>query len=79
MRMIFNNDAKDRAAEYAKTTFTKARVLPKGIVAPSAMNIYPDRVSILILKEKPVVFQLDSVEVAKSYRTYFEFMWKMSR
>lgn len=79
MRMIFNNDAIESAKEYAMEKYTKARVLPPGTAMPSAMNIYPDRVSILILKEKPVVFQIDCTEVAKSYRTYFEFMWKISK
>ncbi len=78
MRMIFNHVARKTAKFYANLTHTEVRLLPKGTVAATPMNIYPDRVSVLILKEKPLVFQLDCKEIAESYKAYFEFLWSGS-
>ena len=75
MRIIFNHNAKETAKEYSKMPFTIAKVLPKGRIVPTAMDIYPDKVSILLSKEKPIVFHIDCKEVAESYKQYFEFLW----
>jgi len=79
MKIIFNYDALDTAKEYDKMAFTKAKVLPKGTIVPAAMDIYPNNVSILLLKEKPLVFHIDCKEVSDSYKTYFEFLWKEAK
>ena len=79
MRLIFSYDAKDTAKKYAKKPYTKARVLPKKTIVPASMNIYPEKVSVLLMKEKPLVFHLDCKEVAESYKSYFEFVWISSR
>lgn len=78
MRMICNHDAMDTANAYSGFTLTQVRILPRDARTPSPMNIYPDKVSILLLKEKPAVFHIECREVAESYRTYFEFLWEMS-
>jgi sugar-specific transcriptional regulator TrmB len=78
MRIIFNNNALQTAKEYAKLNFTNVRVLPKHTIVPAAFDIYPNQVSILLLKEKPLVFHIDCKEVADSYKAYFEFLWKDS-
>ena len=75
MRIIFNYDAYDTSKEYDKLPYTQAKILPKSAVVPTAMDIYPDKVSILISKEKPIVFHIDCKEVADSYKAYFEFLW----
>jgi len=79
MRILFNHNALDTAKEYAKMPFTKVGIQPKNSITPTAMNIYPDRVSILMTDDKPVVFQIVCENVAKSYQTYFEFLWKGSK
>jgi len=78
-RIIFNYSALKTAKEYSKFSCTKIKILPKDIVVPAAMDIYPDKVSILLLKEKPIVFHIDCKEVADSYKAYFEFLWKVSK
>jgi sugar-specific transcriptional regulator TrmB len=79
MRIIFNHDALETAKEYNKLALTKAKVLPEGTIAPAAFDIYPGKVSILILKEKPLVFHIDCKEVSDSYKQYFEFLWKVAK
>ncbi|MBW3011251.1 hypothetical protein KY326_03465, partial [Candidatus Woesearchaeota archaeon] len=78
MRIIFNADAKKTAKEYAKMSHTKVRILPKGTNSQAATDIYPDKVSILLLKEKPQIFHIECKEVAQSYKDYFELLWEMS-
>ena len=78
MRIIFNYNALETAKEFSKLPYTKVKVLPKNTIVPTAMDIYPDKVSILLLKEKPLVFHIDCKEVADSYKAYFEFLWEGS-
>jgi hypothetical protein len=75
MRIIFNYNAVETAKQYSRLNFTKVKVLPKNTIVPTAFDIYPDKVSILLLKEKPLVFHIDCKEVADSYKAYFEFLW----
>jgi sugar-specific transcriptional regulator TrmB len=79
MRIIFNYNAMETAKEFSKLNFTKAKVLPKETIVPAAFDIYPDKVSILLLKEKPLVFHIDCKEVAESYKAYFEFLWNIAQ
>ncbi len=76
MRIIFNHDAIDTAKTYAKLPHTFVRIMLKNMVSPTAMNIYPDKMSILLQKEKPLIFHIACKEVAESYKLYFEFLWK---
>ena len=78
-RFIFNHDAYETAKEYDKMPFNQARILPKGTVVGAVMDIYPDKTSILLLKEKPIIFHIECKEVADSYRKYFEFLWQMAK
>jgi hypothetical protein len=43
------------------------------------MDIYPEKVSVILLKEKPIVFHIDCKEVAQSYKAYFELLWDISK
>ncbi|MBW2998641.1 hypothetical protein KY321_03825 [Candidatus Woesearchaeota archaeon] len=76
MRLIFNHSGRDTAKEYAKQKYTKVKILPKGMKIPSGLNIYPDKISMLVAREKPTVFHIECLEVAESYKTYFEFVWQ---
>ncbi|MGV8168722.1 MAG: TrmB family transcriptional regulator [Candidatus Nanoarchaeia archaeon] len=79
MRIIFNWDAEKTAKEYKKFAYTEARLLPKDVLAPTAINIHPDEITILLLKEKPIVFDIASKDIAASYKSYFEYLWKHSK
>lgn len=56
--------------------YTEVRYLPDQVVSPASTNVYGDKVSIIIWKEKPEAIIIDNAQVAASYRSYFEFMWK---
>jgi sugar-specific transcriptional regulator TrmB len=79
MRLLFNHDAIETAKSYSNLSYTKVKILPKGVIVPTAMDIYPDKVSILLLRDKPLVFHIDCKEVSDSYKAYFEFLWDSAK
>jgi sugar-specific transcriptional regulator TrmB len=49
-------------------------------IGPAAMNIYSDKVSIILWsKERPIAIIIKNAEIADSYRIFFEHMWKVAR
>jgi sugar-specific transcriptional regulator TrmB len=56
------------------------RYLPEKYSNPVAMNIYGDKVAIILwAKEKPMAIVIKNEEIAKGYRNYFDLMWKIAR
>ena len=58
---------------------TQMRVLPKEYESPTATYIYGNKVSIWLWFTTPIVIVTDSKEVANSYRSYFEVLWKLAK
>jgi len=79
MRMIFNADAGETGKYYSKLKNTEVRYMPKNIKTPAAVDIYGNNIGILVLKKKPIVFQITSKEVADSYRQFFEMFWRVCK
>jgi sugar-specific transcriptional regulator TrmB len=79
MKMLFNEDAAETGKYYSKLPFTEVRYMAKGMKTPAAVDIYGDKVGILVLKEKPFVFLISSKEVADSYREFFRMMWGIAK
>jgi len=49
-------------------------------LGPAAMNIYADKVAIILWsKDKPLAIIIKNTEIANSYRTFFEHMWKTAK
>lgn len=60
-----------------KVPFFKIRLFPKNVKpSPNVIWIWGDNVANIVWLEKPVVFLVKNRVVAKSYREYFEFLWK---
>lgn len=73
VRMI----ASDRLGK--KIPLSEIRYLPEKYSNPLAINIYKDKVAIILWKKNPIVIVIKEKEVADSYRKYFELMWKGAR
>lgn len=52
------------------------RKLPKEFESPTTTLIYGDKVAIFLWTEVPKVILVQSRELAKSYKSYFELLWK---
>ncbi len=59
-----------------KIPLSDIRYLPQKYANPLAINIYKDKVAIILWKKSPIVIVIKEKEVADSYRKYFELMWK---
>ncbi len=71
----------DKGTEYYKTfkkmKYTKVKVL-QGIT-PSAIDIMGDKVLIFTYKEEPSCLSITNEEIAKSFTTFFDTLWKISK
>jgi sugar-specific transcriptional regulator TrmB len=65
----------DREAE----KFTEVKYMPKGFMSPAGMDIFEDYVYIFLWDEKPFVFMIKNKKIAKSFKSYHEFLWKMAK
>jgi len=71
-RVIFNK--KD---EKLKIPLSEIRYLPQKYVSPLAINIYGDKVAIILWsKENPLAIVIKNKEISEGYKKYFELMWK---
>jgi sugar-specific transcriptional regulator TrmB len=60
--------------------FFETKFLPDEIESPAVINIYGDRVVNVLWKyNNPLCFLLINKDIADSYRTYFDYLWKISK
>lgn len=62
-----------------KGKHTQYREFPIEVISPSTMNIYGDKVAILIWNETPEAIMIENEDINKTFRSYFEFMWKHAK
>ena len=61
----------------AKRKLSEHRYMPKGIVTPSWVLIFSDKVAtVIVTEEQKVCFLIQNKEVAESYIQYFNLLWK---
>lgn len=75
-RAIYSEN--ERHEDFVKEFVGEVRFLPTEFVNPTTTIIYGDKVAIIIWKENPLGILMRSREVARSYRYYFESLWKIS-
>lgn len=70
-----------RGTKLAKLKLTEVRYLPKNFLTPTVMNIYSNKVALYsVTKDKiPFIILIDNSQLAKSFREYFESLWKISK
>lgn len=59
-----------------KSKNTQYKTLPSEIISPATINIYDKKLAIFIWEDKPEAILIENEEVSKSFKNYFEFMWK---
>ena len=76
-RVIFNREKSDKIR---KIPLSEIRYLPDEYSSPLAINIYGNKVAIILWsKEKPLAIVIKQEEIAKGYRNYFELIWKSAK
>ena len=78
--VIMNAKLKDTLGldrEKEKGAFVK--YLPAEFHTPAVTYVYDSKVMLIIWKEEPVAFVMESRDTAKSYRHYFDVLWKIAK
>jgi sugar-specific transcriptional regulator TrmB len=74
-KLIFTKGDEGRAARLSRMSHTQVRFIAKRRVGKTAINIYDNKVSI-IMWVGPVGILIENREVADSFRNYFKAIWK---
>lgn len=78
-RLILNERETNRANYLAKMPYTEVRLMKKEFDSPVALNIYSNKVGMLIFSGNPIAILIEDKNVADSFRNYFELLWEMAQ
>ncbi len=78
MKIIYNANAKEYGKIRKKMRLTDVRYLSNKLVSPNWIDIFPDAVLFIMVLKNPIAFVVRDTELANSFRSYFEIMWKYS-
>ena len=78
VRMLFDESGRKQES-LKKIPLAKIRFIKKGCRASVSTNIYADKVSIIIWEDNPKAILIQEPALSISFRSYFEFMWKLAR
>lgn len=82
-RGLFLNSqkAKIRGEKLAKLSLTEIRYLPKTFITPTVMNLYSEKATLYsVTKDNiPFIILLENPQLYKSFKEYFEWLWKLSK
>jgi len=62
-----------------KIPLAEIRHLPQKYANPLAINIYKDKVALILWIKSPLAILIKNKEISDSYRKYFELMWKVAK
>ena len=78
-KMILDNEENKFYEQRKREKISEIRFMKKGFESPAAIDIYQDKVYILMWGEKPYAFYIKNKSIAKGFKVYFEFLWKMAK
>lgn len=78
LKIIFNNNVRKQKRE-TELKLCRIRYLPDSYLSPSTTFIYGDKVVIINWSPDPVAFLMRSRQVADSYKSFFEILWKTAK
>jgi sugar-specific transcriptional regulator TrmB len=64
---------------HVMSKYTRVRYVPQETISPLNVNIYGNKVALLIWSETPEAVIIDNAEAAQAFRAYFEMMWKHAK
>ena len=77
VKVIYNEKIKKK--RQGKLKLVDMKFLPKELDFPSTTQIYGNKVSIVVWSDTPFAFVIESKEVVKSYKNFFELLWKTAK
>lgn len=77
-KIIFNKTKK--SDKKLKISLSEIRYLPQKYTSPLAVNIYGNKVAIILWsKENPFAILIKNKEISEGYKKYFELMWRIAK
>ncbi|MBW3014530.1 hypothetical protein KY335_04815 [Candidatus Woesearchaeota archaeon] len=78
--LLFKSSSSKRARELSKMPYTDVKILPNEVDSPIALNIYADRVGIIIgLHTEPIGIIIKNKKVMQDYEGYFDLLWQRAK
>ncbi len=78
IRMLFDDSAR-KNPYLRKIPLADIRFLPEDFQNPMAVNIYGNKVVIVLWTDSPFAILIQNKTIADSYRTYFEYTWRKAK
>ena len=80
MRIIYNSNAKEYGRVRTKMKITKVKYLPSDLVSPNWIDIFNEAIMFGIISEETILaIVIRDESIVKSFKSYFELMWKISK
>ncbi len=57
----------------------KFKFLPEEYYSPVGIQIWQDRIELIIYSDQPLIFEIKSLEMVKSFAKYFKFLWGLAK
>ena len=77
--MILDNKENTFFNQRKEEKISEIRFMENGFRSPSAIDIFQDKVYILLWDENPYVFTIKNKNIADGFKTYFDFLWKIAK
>ena len=68
-----------KGSDAPKWEMNEIRYIPKTYQSPTTTHIYGNKIAIFIQEEPILIILIESENVAKGYRNYFNLLWKTAR
>lgn len=81
IKVIYNGSLKKeklKQKEILQAKLATIKFLTKDFDFPSTINMWHNKVATILWTEQPFAFVIESKEIAKSYRNFFELLWKLA-
>jgi sugar-specific transcriptional regulator TrmB len=78
-KILLSEDLKQRAKELNKLKNTQSKILQREFTSNSSINIYGDKISIILWGSSPFGILISSKEIAESQRKHFNLLWNIAK
>lgn len=57
----------------------KFKFLPQKFYSPVGIQIWQDRIELIIYSDNPLIFEIKNLEIVKNFEKYFKFLWSLAK
>lgn len=78
MKILYNANVRVYGEIRKRWKYTQVKYLPNKLISPTWIDIFPEAILLVVILKQPLAFVVRDKELAKSFKAYFELMWKIS-